>query len=127
MLGGVFISIPQGLVDINLKGLLGIAVCTLPGTASSSFSGVPGDPRFVLETGRNRSTAFTYGGGVNLMFHTSRSLAFIVDALYLQAEPEFNAVEIRVYENGELTVLSGLDLRQKFQMVMIGAGIAFTF
>jgi len=127
LLSGVFFSIPQGILDINLRGYIGISVALLPATNSSSDSGISGDPHFVLETEKNRSTAFTYGGGVNLMFYTNTNLAIIVDANYIYTEPEFNAVEIRVYEDGDLTMLSGIDLKQKFQVISLGAGLAFIF
>lgn len=123
VLAGAFVSIPQGNLDVNLKGYIGFSVATMPGTHSD----LTGNPQVVLETIEKNSTGLTYGGGVNLMFYTNKNFAILVDAIYLQAEPEFNAVEVRVYENGQLTMLTGLDFKQKFQMVNLAVGIAFTF
>ena len=127
LLGGAFVSIPQGIMDINLKGYIGVSVATMPSTNSFIYSGEAGDPHRQIETLKNRSTAFTYGGGVNLIFYTKKNLAILIDASYLQAKPEFNALEIRLYEDGQLTGISGVDFQQKFQVINLGAGIAFTF
>ena len=127
LLGGPYVSIPQGILDINVKGFIGVAVCSLPLTRSTSFPGNPGDPTFMIETQKDRATAFSYGGGVNLLFYAGGNLAFFVDASYIQARPSFNAVEVRIYEDGELTALAGIDLEQPYQIFSVGAGIAVLF
>ena len=127
LLGGAFINIPQGILDINLKGFAGVSVCTLPASSSTSLPGVQGEPVRVLEIQKNRSTTFTYGGGLTLLFFTRSSLSFLIDASYLQAIPKFNAVEVRIYEDGDLTGLTALDVEQKIQIISFDAGIAFTF
>jgi hypothetical protein len=127
LLGGVFVSVPQGILDIHLKGFVGISVCTLPSSRSTSSPGVQGDPVRVLEFQKNRSTTLAYGGGLTLLIFTNTSLSFLVDASYIQAIPEFNAVEARIYEDGELTGLTALDVEQKIQFISLTGGVAFTF
>lgn len=127
ILGGAFIQIPQGIMDINLKGYIGVSIASSPANRSEYFSGEPGDPHLVFETGSGRASALTYGGGINLVFYTSGKLAFVLDAHYLQAKPEFNAVEIAVYEDGKLLGYTAIDLEQKFQVVILSGGVALAF
>jgi opacity protein-like surface antigen len=127
MLGGVSFTIPQGSIDLTLKAYIGLGVAVLPATKSMYTPVQAGDPILQLQTEKNRATALSYGGGVNLLFYVSEKLGITLDAVYLYSNPEFNAVEISVYEDGELTVLSGIDMKQKFQLINVGAGIAFLF
>lgn len=127
ILGGAFVSIPQGRLDINLKGYIGVSIASMPATRSDAYSGEEEDPRITVESGSASNSAFTYGGGVNLMFHINKKMALLLDVHYLQAKPEFNAVELRLYRDGQLTELTGRDFEQKFQVVVVAVGIAFTF
>lgn len=123
ILGGVYISLPQGILELNFKGYIGVSVGTLPATSSETLD----TPNIVLETGKATSTDFIFGGGLNVMVYAGKNIAVIVDAVYLHSNPEFNAVEIRVYEDGQLQGLSGFDFQQKFQMIILDVGLAFTF
>ncbi len=124
---GPYISVPQGIVDINLRGLVGLTVCALPSSSSTSFSGIPGDPFYRVDGMMDRSTAFAYGGGLNLVFYTSGHLAILLDALYFRARPEFKAVEFRIYEYSQLVGIGAVDVSQTFSMISLSAGLAFTF
>lgn len=126
-LGGISVTVPQGSIDVSLKGYIGLSLALMPATESIYGPVQTGDPVLQLQTEKNRTNALCYGGGVNLLFYASEKIGISLDAIYLHSSPEFNAVELSVYENGELTVLSGIDLKQKFQLIHAGLGVAFMF
>ncbi len=127
MVVGPCVSVPQGAFDIGVRGLIGLSVCTLPMSSYSSYSGIAGDPFYLVESLMDRANALVYGGGLNLMFRARGSLGLQVDAFYLHALPRFNAVEIRVYEYGQLVGLAGVDIEQAFSVFGLSGGVVFTF
>ena len=108
-------------------GLIGLSVCTLPMSSYSYYSGIAGDPFYMVESLMDRANALVYGGGLNLMFRARGSLGLQVDAFYLHALPRFNAVEIRVYEYGQLVGLAGVDIEQAFSVFGLSGGVVVTF
>ncbi|MCD4698274.1 MAG: hypothetical protein K8S16_18770 [Bacteroidales bacterium] len=121
IMGGLCLVIPQDRLAFNLKGMIGMSIAVLPEVATSVSNG----NRVVsLQT---KTSVFTLAGGMTVTYNINNTVALVFDAVYFFAEPEFNAVRIDSYYNGILTDYTFTDIKQKFSLVSLGAGIAYTF